>query len=123
MIDDIIGGYALLVKKDSPSSFDKTLEICFNYFETKQYIMKVLIKAHLSDHFTSAFTHRFITLINDFPAPWRNWDNDLQVSIGVQFATGGIINVLIGWIATDCKIDSKIMIRELMNTIQDLGAQ
>jgi len=121
LVNDIISGYIESTNNNSVLEFDNVLENYFNYFESKKDTMRILIKANLADYFTSAFTKKFIVEIKDTPAPWRKWDNDLQVSIGVQFATGGLINVLIGWIATDCKINSKIMIQELMATIQGLG--
>ena len=121
LINDMIQGYAVTAMETVPTTFDEVLKIFLDYFQKKQSIIKVLIRAHLTDYFTSAFTKGFVERIDEFPASWRNWETNLQISLGAQFATGGLINVLVGWIATGCEIDSEIIVRDIMMILHDLN--
>lgn len=121
LINDVIQGYAVTAMEKNITTFDEMLKVFLDYFQKKQSIIKVLIRAHLTDYFISAFTKGFVEKMDEFPAPWRNWKTDLQISLGVQFATGGLINILIGWIATGCEVDSEIIVRDVMMILHDLS--
>lgn len=123
LINDMIQGYAVTAMETTTTTLDEILKVFLDYFQKKQSIIKVLIRAHLTDYFTSAFTKSFAEKMDEFPASWRNWKTDLQISLGVQFATGGLLNVLIGWVATGCKIDSEIIVRNVMMILHDLGGE
>ncbi|MBL3530281.1 TetR/AcrR family transcriptional regulator [Companilactobacillus zhachilii] len=123
LINDMIQGYAVTAMETTATTFDEILKVFLDYFQKKQSIIKILIRAHLTDYFISTFTKSFVEKMDEFPASWRNWKNDLQISLGVQFATGGLLNVLIGWVATGCKIDSEIIVRNVMMILHDLGGE
>src|SRR5699024_4043273 len=100
LINDMIQGYAVTAMETTTTTFDEILKVFLDYFQKKQSIIKILIRAHLTDYFTSAFTKIFAEKMDEFPASSMNLKCDLHISLVVQFAIGGLLNVLIVWVST-----------------------
>jgi AcrR family transcriptional regulator len=119
--DDIWKGYAKEIVILDPKSFDELLHDCLNYFQANHDAVKILIDAGLLSYLTDRATSIFIGAISQESAIWRNWKTPLQKTIGVQFAFGGLLNVLLNWIATDCREPADDLVENIQAVIANLN--
>ncbi|WP_172968610.1 TetR/AcrR family transcriptional regulator [Companilactobacillus mishanensis] len=119
-VQDILDKYKGEINKKSPQNFEELTSICFEYFYINHDHLKVLIDSNLTSYLSNSFTKEFMNEVSSNPASWRQWTTPLQKTIGVNFAFGGMLNVLLNWISTDCRVSPEDMKNQIIIVIDNL---